>query len=280
MESDREGKSLSIFSSIDITKNEEVLKYYLKSANDINPDIKNDIGWCYEYGVGIAKDEKKAYEWYFRAAMENSFCGQNNLGWCFEKGIGVVKDERKAFEWYLESAKGGNSSGQNNLGRCYEIGIGVDKDKKKAFKWYLKSANFGNPSGQYNLGICYRNGTGTSPNERQAIEWLQKSRDNDDKRQDVYEIVPNVDGTLKEIMFKNSLPWIPFNELKNVQKVYAGITVIRYSAEWTYPHNSGVRIRKVRSDQLTGSVDADSLERLLNEKQKTYISSMLWSIKE
>ncbi|RIB14224.1 hypothetical protein C2G38_1674245 [Gigaspora rosea] len=262
MESDREGKSLSIFSNRDITENEEALKHYLKSANDINSDIKNDIGWCYEYGIRIAKDEKKAYEWYFKAAIENSFCGQNNLGWCFEKGIGVVKDERNAFEWYFESAKGGNSSGQNNLGRCYEIGIGVDKDENKAFKWYLKSASCGNPSGQYNLGICYRNGTGTSPNEGKAIEWLQKSRSNDNKCQNGNEINPNanVDGFLKEVMLKNSLPWIPFNELNNIRKVNTD-TIVVYSAEWAYPHKLGVRIRKVKLDPITGS---DSQEILLN----------------
>ncbi|CAG8691490.1 40065_t:CDS:2, partial [Gigaspora margarita] len=69
--------------------------------------------------------------------------------------------------------------------------------------------------------------------------------------------VPNVDGTLKEIMFKNSLPWVPFNELKNIQEVQLDMDIIKYSAEWTYPHKSGVRIRKVRLDLLTGSVDAD-----------------------
>ncbi|CAG8684384.1 44375_t:CDS:2, partial [Gigaspora margarita] len=96
-----------------------------------------------------------------------------------------------------------------------------------------------------------------------AIEWLQKSRSNDDKCQNRNEINPNAneDGFLKEIMFKNSLPWIPFNELNNIQKLYTDTTIIVYSAEWTYPHKLGARIRKVKLDQITGF---DSHEILLN----------------
>ncbi|CAG8478897.1 14554_t:CDS:2 [Gigaspora margarita] len=89
---------------------------------------------------------------------------------------------------------------------------------------------------------------------------------NDDKCLDGNEIDPNVDGFLKEIMLKNSLPWIPFNELKNIQNVYTDVVIIVNSAEWTYPHKSGVRIRKVRLDLLTGFADADSHEILLNEE--------------
>ncbi|RIB24547.1 kinase-like domain-containing protein [Gigaspora rosea] len=113
--------------------------------------------------------------------------------------------------------------------------------------------------------MCYKNGIGTSPNERKAIEYLQKARNNDDKCQNENEIDPNVDSFLKEIMLKNALPWIPFNELKNIQNAYTDVAIIVCSAEWTYPHKSGVRIRKVRLDLLTGFADADSHEILLNE---------------
>ncbi|CAG8600337.1 1602_t:CDS:1, partial [Gigaspora rosea] len=90
------------------------------------------------------------------------------------------------------------------------------------------------------------------------------ARDNDDKCQDRNKTDPNVDSTLKEMMLKNSLSWIPFNELKNIQKLHTDLVITIYSAEWTYPHKSGVRIRKVRLDLLTGSSGVDSHEILLN----------------
>ncbi|CAB4472922.1 unnamed protein product [Rhizophagus irregularis] len=59
----------------------------------------------------------------------------NNLGYCYQYGVGKKKDEFKAFEFYLKSAEGGNSDAQNNLGYCYQNGIGITKDEKKAFEW-------------------------------------------------------------------------------------------------------------------------------------------------
>ncbi|CAG8816609.1 31826_t:CDS:2, partial [Gigaspora margarita] len=38
------------------------------------------------------------------------------------------------------------------------------------------------------------------------------------------------------------------------------MVLIEYSVEWTHRHKSGVRIKKVRLDLLTGSSDADSHE--------------------
>src|SRR6266542_2579841 len=84
----------------------------------------------------------------------------NDLGYCYQYGIGKKKDEFKAFEFYLKSAEGGNSGAQNNLGYCYQNGIGVTKDEEKAFEWYLKAANEGDSYAQYNLGVCYQIRTG------------------------------------------------------------------------------------------------------------------------
>ncbi|RIB10228.1 hypothetical protein C2G38_2043659 [Gigaspora rosea] len=59
------------------------------------------------------------------------------LGNCYREGIGVDKDERKAFELYQKSAEMGNHLGIHNLGLCYGEGVGVEKDECKAFKlWY------------------------------------------------------------------------------------------------------------------------------------------------
>ncbi|KAF0561985.1 kinase-like protein [Gigaspora margarita] len=43
---------------------------------------------------------------------------------CYENGIGVEKDIKKAFEYYQQSAEIGHIDGIYNVGRCYENGIG------------------------------------------------------------------------------------------------------------------------------------------------------------
>ncbi|RHZ55008.1 hypothetical protein Glove_421g46 [Diversispora epigaea] len=126
-------------------------------------------------GIGTAKDEKKAFQWYLRSAEGGNSCGQQKLGYFYQNGIGTTKDEEKAFQWYLKSAEGGNHMGQNNLGHCYGKGIGTTKDEVKAFKWYLRSAEGGNSHGQQKLGYFYQNGIGTTKDEEKAFKWFLKS---------------------------------------------------------------------------------------------------------
>ena len=69
---------------------------------------------------------------------------QVNLGWCYESGTEVEKDEQKAVEWYQKAAEQGYANAQCNLGVCYEHGTGVEKDEQKAVEWYQKAAEQGN----------------------------------------------------------------------------------------------------------------------------------------
>ena len=73
-----------------------------------------------------------------KAAIQGDRYTQNSLGNYYQNGIGVLKDEKKAFEWYLKSANNGCALGQCDLGYCYENGIGIDKNETKAIEWYSK----------------------------------------------------------------------------------------------------------------------------------------------
>jgi TPR repeat protein len=68
---------------------------------------------------------------------------QYRLGQCYQKGIGVAKDEKKAFEWYKKSAEQGNAVGQGYLGLCFYNGQGVAQDHKESVKWFTKAAEQG-----------------------------------------------------------------------------------------------------------------------------------------
>ena len=47
------------------------------------------------------------------------------LGCNYELGIGVEKDEKKAFEYYMKAAELGNSDAMQNVSLCYYYGTGV-----------------------------------------------------------------------------------------------------------------------------------------------------------
>ncbi len=46
----------------------------------------------------------------------------------------VEKDEKKAIEWYQKAADQGDASAQYNLGVCYANGGGVEKNDRMAAK--------------------------------------------------------------------------------------------------------------------------------------------------
>ena len=88
--------------------NEAAVKWYTKAAEQECPEAQYELGDCYSYGIGVAKDLEQAFEWYQKSAEQGDCTAQCNLGYCYENGIGVEKDVIKATEWYQKSAEQGN----------------------------------------------------------------------------------------------------------------------------------------------------------------------------
>ena len=64
--------------------------------------------------------------------------GIYRLGYCYEYGIGVEKDENKVFTHYQKSADMNNSNRMYQVGYYYNLGISIKIDKHKVFIYYLK----------------------------------------------------------------------------------------------------------------------------------------------
>ena len=68
-----------------------------------------------------------------------------NLGMCFATGEGVAKDDKKAMEWYQRAAELGDAAAMEILGSLFEMRVEAeDKDKEEAVKWHFKAADAGN----------------------------------------------------------------------------------------------------------------------------------------
>ena len=66
-----------------------------------------NLGGCYRYGHGVAKDRAKAIEIYKRASELGSNDAKLSLAWMYEHGQGVKKDLAEAVKWYKAALEGG-----------------------------------------------------------------------------------------------------------------------------------------------------------------------------
>lgn len=76
--------------------NIDIFRLYLKSVESDNSYEQNSLENCYQNGISIAKNEKKAYECYLKFAKGSNSIGQYNNEVCYFHGIGTTaKDEKK-----------------------------------------------------------------------------------------------------------------------------------------------------------------------------------------
>ncbi|MCK0167981.1 sel1 repeat family protein [Jannaschia sp. S6380] len=79
------------------------------AARSGNADAEELIGVMYALGLGVAKDERRAFEWYLRSAMKGHPGAQSGVGWYYEVGLGMpAPDLVRAYMWYVLSTIGGD----------------------------------------------------------------------------------------------------------------------------------------------------------------------------
>lgn len=117
---------------------------------------------------------KEAYSLNEIAMRAGSLAGYHNMGNLYRKGLGVEKDQKKAFELFLYAAERGHVEDQSNVGVMYMQGQGVEKNYKQAMKWLLKASeqNWGTAADK--IGLLYLNGQGVGKNIDKALEYFEK----------------------------------------------------------------------------------------------------------
>ena len=153
----------------------EAVRWYRRAAEQGDASGQNSLGFMYQNGRGVARDDAEAVRWYRRAAEQGHASGQNNLGFMYWNGRGVARDDAEAVRWYRRAAEQGQASGQNNLGFMYQNGRGVARDDAEAVRWYRRAAEQGHASGQNNLGFMYQNGRGVARDDAEAVRWYRRA---------------------------------------------------------------------------------------------------------
>lgn len=97
---------------------------------------------------GLRYSPKQAFRWYARSAMAGYAHGQNNLGACYEHGLGCAQSYLKAVKWYRLSAEQKLGTASMNLGYCHLRGHGVAADKGEALRLLRLAVEQGEPKAQ------------------------------------------------------------------------------------------------------------------------------------
>lgn len=78
------------------------------------------------------------------AAKSGDAAAQNALANLYYLGLGGAKDQARAAQWYLKSAAQGHTPAQVNVARMYRLGLGVKQDVIRSFGWLLQARSNGN----------------------------------------------------------------------------------------------------------------------------------------
>lgn len=96
----------------------EACKWLEKAANQGHIAAMEALGEIYlkeRSFWGNTVDYDKGFSWSLKAAERGNASAQCNVGWCYQYGYGVAQDDRKAEEWFIKAAENGERQAVRNL---------------------------------------------------------------------------------------------------------------------------------------------------------------------
>ncbi|MBS0232941.1 MAG: SEL1-like repeat protein [Proteobacteria bacterium] len=151
------------------------LKLAQEAAARGEPQANTLIGRIYTDGLGVQKDDRKAFEFFQRASDMGDVQGTFALGMSYAQGRGVKKDYKMAGELFEKAALTGNAEANYNLGLLFLNGNGKPLNPIRAYQHIRYAAEKGVPQAEYDLAELYQTGTGVDANALEAARWLSRA---------------------------------------------------------------------------------------------------------
>ena len=136
-------------------------------------------------------DAAQAIEWIRKAATQQYAPAEFHMGQLYDFGFGVARNDREALAWYRKAAAHGDAAAQRSVGDFYQKGRGVPADAAEAARWYRRGADGDDLRAQYELGNMHFNGTGVPRDYTSAYVWFTIAAGQtplEDNRQGVLEL--------------------------------------------------------------------------------------------
>jgi hypothetical protein len=158
------------------TKNYVEAVRHLTMAGDAVPEALNALGFCFENGLGVVKNDQRAFELYSKAAAAGSAVGMANVAGSYVHGTFVKQDFGKALDWYEKSIEAGNEASLQSIGNMYFNGQGVPKDYQTAANYFQQAVDLDNVYSMRFLANMYEVGLLGPPNPQKANELRAKAQ--------------------------------------------------------------------------------------------------------
>ena len=152
----------------------------LKEAEPLVKQYDHDalfwLGWLYEHGKGVEKNDEKAFLYYAHISIHYENPQPivfDRIAFMILEGRGGAKsDPAKAAVFFRKGAENGYSPSQVNLGIMYKKGDGVPQNYTEAVKWFRKGAENGSSVAMTYLGQMYYFGDGVIESYTKAHMWF------------------------------------------------------------------------------------------------------------
>jgi TPR repeat protein len=132
----------------------------------VNEKALFNLAICYENGLGVEKDVKKAIELYMKAADLGHARSAYNAAILLMASSSSVVDSQTALKMMEKAAEMGLKEGQRELGVLYTEE--PRRDMAKAAQLFEKAALQKDTAATYYLGICFEHGWGVELSETEA----------------------------------------------------------------------------------------------------------------
>jgi len=147
---------------------EKAVPLLKQAAEKGSAEAQYNLGYCYQSGIVVEKDNVKAVEWYLKSADQGFNDGLYQMMMVYGNGDGVERNAEKAFSYALQCAENSDETCMWNVIQCYYQGMGVKKDVDKMFVWATRLGKLENPenlaksgyitSTRLQLAYMYRDG--------------------------------------------------------------------------------------------------------------------------
>jgi len=187
--------------------NEKAIEYYNLALENGELQALLPLGWYYQDGIVLEKDDKKALECYEKAYEEGNPDSIISLGKMYYYGLGTITDDKRAFELFLEASEKGYKAANYFLGTMYGYGVEgvVEKDFERALEYLSDVSASYEGASWYIKGCLYAKRNETE----EALVWLTKALEAGEERAaKVIEELKNPPKTLKELAEEGKDPKI------------------------------------------------------------------------